>query len=71
MNLPYTVDIVGDEMVVLDEDGNDCDRYRLVGLHSAKRQLRRWQNDCTFDYAKRWRRWRSSSVRHPWRNCET
>ena len=23
MNLPYTVDIVGDEMVVLDENGND------------------------------------------------
>ena len=49
--IPYTIDIVGDEMVVLDEDGNDCDRYRLVGLRSAKRQLRRWQSDCDFDYA--------------------
>lgn len=51
MNLPYTVDIVGDELVVLDEDGNGCDRYRLADLRSAKRQLQRWQNDCTFDYA--------------------
>ncbi len=30
--MPHTIDIVGDEMVVLDEDGNGCDCCRLVGL---------------------------------------
>ena len=52
MNQLFTVDIVGEEMVVLDGDGNDCDRYRLVGLRAAKRQLRLWRNDCTFDYPR-------------------
>ena len=52
MNQLFTVDFVGDEMVVRDEDGNDFDRYRLVGLRAAKRQLRLWRNDCTFDYPR-------------------
>lgn len=51
MNLPHTVDIVGDEMVVLDEDGNGCECYTLTGLRAAKRQLRRWQDEYAFDYA--------------------
>ena len=49
--MPHTVDIVGNEMVVLDEDGNGCDFCRLVGLRTAKRQLRRWQEEYAFDYA--------------------
>ena len=32
MNLPHTIDIVGDEIVVLDEDGNGCDVHRRVGF---------------------------------------
>ena len=50
--MTHTVDIVGDEMVVLDEDGNGCDCRRLVGLRPAKRQIRRRQDEFTFDYAE-------------------
>jgi len=49
--MPHTIDIVGNEMVVLDEDGNGCDCCRLVGLRAAKRQLRRRQEEYAFDYA--------------------
>ena len=51
MNMPYTVEIVDDLMVVLDEDGNGCDCHTLRRLRDAKRQLRRWQDEYTFDYA--------------------
>ena len=48
--MPQAIDIVGDEMVVLDEDANGCDCRRLVRLRAAKRQLRLWQDEYTFDY---------------------
>ena len=47
-----TIDIVDDLMVVLDEDGNGCDAHELESLRRAKRQLRRWQDEYTFDYAE-------------------
>ena len=50
--MPHTVEVVGDLLVVLDEDGNGCDVYALRGLREAKRQLRRWQEEYTFDYAE-------------------
>jgi hypothetical protein len=50
--MPHTIDIVGNEMVVLDEDGNGCDCCRLEGFRAAKRQLRRWQDEYAFDYAE-------------------
>ncbi len=49
--MPDTIDIVNNEMVVLDEDGNGCECCRLTGLRAAKRQLRRWQEEYVFDYA--------------------
>jgi hypothetical protein len=49
--MPHTVDIVGDDMVVLDEDGNGCACHRLTSLRAAKRQLRQWQDEYVFDYA--------------------
>ena len=50
--MPHTVEVVGDLFVVLDEDGNGCDAYKLRGLRATKRQLRRWQDEYTFDYAE-------------------
>ena len=47
-----TIEIVGDLLVVLDEDGNGCDAHGLESLRRAKRQLRRWQDEYTFDYAE-------------------
>lgn len=52
MNFPHTVDIVGNEMVVLDTDGNGCECSSLTGLRAAKRQLRQWQDEYAFDYAR-------------------
>ena len=49
--MPHTVDILGNGTVVLDEDGNGCDGHELRSLRTAKRQLRRWQSEYTFDYA--------------------
>ncbi len=48
--LPHTVDVVKGMRVVLDEDGNGCDAYKLRSLRAAKRQLRRWQDHYAFDY---------------------
>ena len=50
--LPHTVEVVGDLLLVLDEDGNGCDAHGLRSLREAKRQLRRWQTEYTFDYAE-------------------
>jgi hypothetical protein len=47
----HTIEIIGDLMAVLDEDGNGCDCCQLTSLRKAKRQLRRWQNDYSFNYA--------------------
>ncbi len=50
--MPHTVDIVDGLMCVLDQDGNGCGCHELRGLRNAKRQLHRWQEQYTFDYAK-------------------
>ncbi len=50
--MPHTVEVVEDLMTVLDEDGNGCDCCELRSLREAKRQLRRWQDEYTFDYAE-------------------
>jgi hypothetical protein len=50
-SMPHTIEIACDLMVVLDEDGNGCDAHKLRSLRAAKRQLRRWQDEHTFDYA--------------------
>ncbi len=49
--MPHTVDIVDNHMVVLDEDGNGCECCRIVSYRAAKRQLRKWQDEYTFNYA--------------------
>jgi len=49
--MPHTVEIIDDAVIVLDADGNGCDCHELDGLRQAKRQLRRWQDEYTFDYA--------------------
>jgi hypothetical protein len=48
----HTIEILNDLMAVLDEDGNGCECYQLVGLREAKRQLRRWQDEYSFKYAE-------------------
>ena len=48
----HTVEVVGDSLIVLDQDGNGCECHQLRGLREAKRQLRRWQDKYTFDYAE-------------------
>ena len=50
--MPHTIEIVNNLLVVLDEDGNGCDACRLRSLREAKRQLRCWQDEYTFDYAE-------------------
>jgi len=50
--MPHTIDIVDDLMVVLDADGNGCDCHELRSLRQSKQQLRRWQDEYTFDYAE-------------------
>jgi len=50
-NMPHSIQIINDLMIVLDADGNGCDSHELRGLCAAKRQLQVWQNKYTFDYA--------------------
>lgn len=50
--MTHTIEIIDDLMAVLDEDGNGCDCHQLRSLRMAKRQLRRWQDRYTFDYAE-------------------
>ncbi len=60
MDMPYTIEIVHDLLVVLDEDGNGCEAKKLRSLQKAKRQLRRWQEEYTFNYAEACRPLRTS-----------
>ncbi len=50
--IPHTIEIAGDLMCVMDTDGNGYDCHELRSLREAKRQLRRWQDEYTFDYAE-------------------
>jgi hypothetical protein len=50
-DMPHTVEIVDNLLVVLDGDGNGCDCHELRGLARAKHQLQTWQRDYAFDYA--------------------
>ena len=50
MDDPYQVKIVGDEMVVLDEDGVLFQRHRLTTFRAAKRQLEQWELYYAFDF---------------------
>ena len=52
MAMPHTIEIVDSLMCVMDRDGNGCDCCELRGLRRTKRQLRRWQDAYTFDYAE-------------------
>ena len=52
MTMSYTIEIVDDLMCVMDQDGNGCDCHALRSLREAKRQLRDWQDQYTFDYAE-------------------
>jgi hypothetical protein len=52
MTKPFNIEIVDDLMVVLDEDGNGQDCHELRNLQAAKRQLKAWQKQYTFDYAE-------------------
>ena len=51
MNAPHTIEIIDDLMTVLDENGHGLDCHRLISLDAAEEQLRRWQEEYTFDYA--------------------
>lgn len=51
MDTPHTIEIVDDLLTVVDRDGNGCDAHNLKNLSEAERQLRRWQEEYTFDYA--------------------
>jgi hypothetical protein len=52
MSKSYNIEIVDDLMVVLDEDGNGQDCHELRSQQAAKRQLRAWQKEYTFDYSE-------------------
>ena len=49
--MTHTIEIVNNLMTVLDEDGHGCDCHALRSRKEAERQLRRWQDEYTFDYA--------------------
>jgi len=51
MTMPHTIDLCDDLMCVLDQDGHGLDCHELRSLRAAKRQLRRWQDEYTFNYA--------------------
>jgi len=50
--MKVTVEVIDGSMVMLDEDGNGCGCHKLTSLRLAKRQVRRWQREYTFDYAE-------------------
>ena len=50
MKTSDTIEIIDDLLTVLDKDGHGLDCHELISLHAAKEQLRRWQEEYTFDY---------------------
>jgi len=51
MTMPYTIELCDGLMCVMDEDGNGYDCHELRSLPDTRRQLRRWQDEYTFDHA--------------------
>jgi hypothetical protein len=51
MGTTHSIQILGNQMLLLDEQDNGCDTHVLTSLSAAERQLERWQQQYAFDYA--------------------
>ena len=51
----HTIEILGDQMCVMDEDGNGLDTVRLTGLRDATRQIQTWTSRYTISVAVAYR----------------
>ena len=50
--MPHEVNIVADQMVVLDADGNGLAQARLLSHRAAQQQIQAWAEDFVFEVAK-------------------
>ena len=54
--MPYTIEIAGGMMVVMDEDGNGYEGHMLKpGIRDAKRKIAEWTGQYTIDVAAAYR----------------
>jgi hypothetical protein len=48
----HTIEITNDLMMVLDHDGNGYDCHVLSSLAEAQDQLKKWQDEYSFDFSE-------------------
>jgi len=53
--MPYEIDILNCEMVLLDEDGNSCECQSLTTYGAAKRTLQKWVERYSLNVADAYR----------------
>jgi len=51
MTANYTIQIVDDLLMLLDNEGNGCDGHVLQNLRAANRQLCQWYKEYKFNFA--------------------
>jgi hypothetical protein len=49
--MPHTIERIGNELAVMNEDGEVCDAVAITSRRQAKRQIAAWATTYTFDYA--------------------
>ena len=49
--MPYTIDRIGNELAVMDLEGDVVEVHLITSRRQAKRQIALWAKMYTFDYA--------------------
>jgi hypothetical protein len=49
--MPHTIERIGNELAVMNEDGEVCDAVAITSRRQAKWQIAEWAETYTFDYA--------------------
>jgi hypothetical protein len=49
--MPHTIERIGNELAVMDEDGEVCEAVAITSRRQAKRQIAAWTRTYVFDYA--------------------
>jgi len=47
----HTIERIGNDLAVMDQDGDVCDAVVIVSRRQAKKQIAAWLNTYAFDYA--------------------
>jgi hypothetical protein len=49
--MPHTIELIRNELAVMDQDGEVVEVHVITSRRRAKRQIAKWAEAYTFDYA--------------------